>query len=70
MQHFDRYKPPQPPVRSGIHLDAKEVDEVADLLRELRELTLSRGSFRACCDFLARYAGETDAPSLVPAEIR
>jgi hypothetical protein len=52
----------------GTMLDARDVAMLSSLIRELRDLTQSRGSFAAATDFLRRIGAETDSPRLVPAD--
>lgn len=60
---------PMAPARApGTMLDAREVAVLSSLIRELRDLTQSRGSFAAASDFLRRLGAETQSPRLVPAD--
>ncbi len=52
---------------SSVVLDARDVETLSSLMRELRELTLSHRSFTAASEMLRRF-GETDGPRLVPAD--
>lgn len=52
---------------SGVMLDARDIETLSSLMRELRDLTLSRRSFIAASELLRRF-GETDGPRLVPAD--
>ena len=52
----------------GTMLDARDVVVLSSLIRELRDLTQSRGSFAAASDFLRRFGAETESPRLVPAD--
>ena len=52
----------------GTMLDARDVVVLSSLIRELRDLTQSRGSFAAASDFLRRLGAETESPRLVPAD--
>jgi len=66
-------KPFQPnaPARrpaAGLLLDAGEVATLSALMRELRDVTLSRRSFSAASAFLHRLGGEAERPRLVPAD--
>jgi hypothetical protein len=49
-------------------LTPAEIGTMVRLLAELRDLTLSRQSFEAASDFLRRFGGEVESPSLVRAE--
>jgi hypothetical protein len=60
---------PIAPVRApGTMLDARDVAVLSTLIRELRDLTQSRGSFAAASDFLRRLGAETESPRLVPGD--
>lgn len=52
----------------GTMLDARDVAVLSSLIRELRDLTQSRGSFAAASEFLRRIGAETESPRLVPAD--
>ena len=60
--------PMAPPRAPGTMLDARDVAVLSSLIRELRDLTQSRGSFAAASDFLRRLGAETESPRLVPAD--
>lgn len=49
-------------------LSQDDVDTLVSLMTELRELTQSRRSFAKATDLLQRLGGETQSPSLVPAD--
>lgn len=53
----------------GTMLDARDVVVLSSLIRELRDLTQSRGSFAAASDFLRRLGAETESPRLVPGDV-
>jgi hypothetical protein len=57
------------PRAAGTTLDARDIDVLSSLIRELRDLTQSRGSFAAASDFLRRIGAETESPRLVPADV-
>jgi hypothetical protein len=62
---------PQSPVRhpaSTLMLDAQDMATLSTLMRELRDITQSRGSFSAASAFLRRLGAETEGPRLVPAD--
>ncbi|MFN3743518.1 MAG: hypothetical protein ACK4TL_02305 [Hyphomicrobiaceae bacterium] len=62
---------PQWPARQPaptLTLDAQDVATLSTLMRELRDITQSRGSFRAASAFLRRLGAETEGPRLVPAD--
>jgi hypothetical protein len=69
MYYPDRYDRPASPPRSGAYLTAEEIRDIAGMMEELRGLTLSRSTFKATSTFLARFAGETEAPSLVAGDL-
>jgi hypothetical protein len=48
-----------------VQLPVEDIEQIATLMRELRDTTLSRRTFAAATLFLRRYAGETDSPTLV-----
>jgi hypothetical protein len=54
---------------AGTTLDARDIDVLSSLIRELRDLTQSRGSFAAASDFLRRIGAETESPRLVNADV-
>jgi hypothetical protein len=60
--------PLAPQQAPGTMLDARDVVVLSSLIRELRDLTQSRGSFAAASDFLRRLGAETESPRLVPAD--
>lgn len=60
--------PLAPQQAPGTMLDARDVVVLSSLIRELRDLTQSRGSFAAASDFLRRLGTETESPRLVPAD--
>jgi hypothetical protein len=68
MYQFDRHERPPSTVPSGAYLTAEEIREVSELMYELRNVTLSRRTFKAASAFLARFAGETASPGLVPTD--
>ncbi len=70
MYYPDRYDRPAAPPQSGAYLTAEEIRDLVGMMEELRSLTLSRSTFRATSAFLARFAGETQAPSLVTADLQ
>ena len=70
MYYPDRYDRPAAPPQSGVYLTAEEIRDLVGMMEELRSLTLSRSTFRATSAFLARFAGETQAPSLVTADLQ
>ena len=49
-------------------LDAQDVATLSTLMRELRDITQSRGSFSAASAVLRRLGAETEGPRLVPAD--
>lgn len=60
---------PMAPLRApGTMLDARDVVVLSSLIKELRDLTQSRGSFAAASEFLRRLGVETESPRLVPAD--
>ena len=69
MYQFDRYERPEALPQSGAYLTAEEIKELTHLMGELRSLTLSRGTFKATCSFLARFGGERSDVSLVTPEL-
>ena len=50
-------------------LDAQDVAMLSALMRELRDLTPSRRSFRAASALLRRLGAETESPRLVAADL-
>ena len=68
MYYPDRYDRAEPTPSSGAYLTAEEIREMIGLMHELRNVTLSRNTFKATTTFLARFAGEAESPSLVPAD--
>lgn len=66
MQMFDWH--PEPAETSGKIVSEADLRTMADLLRELRDVTLSRTTFAAIDDLLARIAGEAPSSSLVRAD--
>jgi hypothetical protein len=64
----DPSRPPQrlPP---NLILDAREVAILSALMRELRDTTQSRSSFRAASAILRRLGAETESPRLVTADL-
>lgn len=62
---------PQSPVcrlAPSVMLDAQEVATLPSLMRELRDITQSRGTFRAAGAFLRRIGAEVESPRIVPAD--
>lgn len=66
MYYPDRYDRPASTPQSGAYMTADEIREMIELMSELRNLTLSRTTFKATSMFLARFAGETTPSTLVP----
>jgi len=64
----DRSQQPDATSRSGAYLTAEELRELVGLMRELRNATLSRGTFASATNFIGRFAGETHETSVVAAE--
>lgn len=62
-------RPPARPLAPNLMLDAQEVATLSDLMRELRELTQSRGTFSAASSFLRRLGAESESPRLVTADL-
>ena len=54
------------PSVSGTSLSAADVETMAKLMMELREITLSRKTYAAATDFLRRFGGDVEAS--VPVE--
>ncbi len=50
-------------------LDAREVAILSALMRELRDTTQSRSSFKAASAILRRLGTETESPRLVTADL-
>ncbi len=48
-----------------VRLPQEDIEQIAALMRELRDITLSRRTFAATTRFLRHYAGETNSPTLV-----
>lgn len=69
MYYPDRYDRPATTPQSGAYMTADEIRDIVGLMEELRNLTLSRGTFKATSAFLARFGGEVDAPSLVSGDV-
>lgn len=65
MYYPDRYDRPASTPQSGAYLTVEEIRDLVGMMQELRSLTLSRSTFKSTSAFLARFAGETDAPTLV-----
>lgn len=53
---------------TGAALTANDIETLARLMAELRELTQSRGSFAAASEFLKRFGYDSDASALVRPE--
>jgi len=68
MEYSEFTRERQLPRDVGVTLSAAEVETMAKLLAELRELTLSRGSYIAASDFLKRFGCDTDSSGLVRPE--
>lgn len=49
----------------GTSLSAADVETIAKLMMELREMTLSRKTYAATTDFLRRFGIDVDASALV-----
>lgn len=56
------------PRDAGLALSATDVETMARLMSELRDLTLSRASYIAASDFLKRFGCDTDGSALVRPE--
>ncbi len=54
---------------TGQYLSAEDVGQMVALIKELREVTLSRKSFTAANAFLARFTSEDVVPELVRDEL-
>lgn len=52
----------------GTTLTSAEVSLLADLIAELRELTLSRATYRAATEMLKRFGRDVDVSALVMPE--
>lgn len=65
MQFADSYEMPEISAPAGQFLSAEDVNAMIRLMQELRDVTLSRGTFTAASDFLARLGDAAAAPSLV-----
>lgn len=61
---FDRTRASEV-VNSAIRIDAEDIARIAAMMRELRDLTLSRRTFADATRFLRQFAGERDSPCLV-----
>ena len=66
MQMFDWH--PEPTETTGRLVSEADLDTMAVLLRELRDVTLSRATFTAIDDLLSRIVGEAPSSSLVRAD--
>ncbi len=58
----------QQPIRPGASLSSADIEAMARLLAELKEVTLSRGTYVAATSFLKRLGYEVDTASLVRPE--
>ena len=58
-------RPAASPQSPTVMLDAREIETLSVLMRELRDLTMSRRSFTAASDLLRRLGAETESPRLV-----
>jgi hypothetical protein len=58
----------QQPIRPGASLSATDIEAMARLLAELKEVTLSRGTYLAATTFLKRFGYEVDSSALVSPE--
>jgi hypothetical protein len=56
------------PLGAGAALSVADVEAMAKLMAELRELTQSRGSYLAASEFLKRFGYEADSTVLVRPE--
>jgi hypothetical protein len=63
----DPHWPARQPAPS-LTLDAQDVATLSTLMRELRDITQSRGSYSAASAFLRQLGAETEGPRLVPAD--
>jgi hypothetical protein len=52
----------------GVMFDAREVAVLSSLMKELRDVTQSRGTFSAASEILRRIGAEFESPRLVPAD--
>ena len=65
MYYPDRYDRSEPTSHSGAYFTAEEVRELAELMAELRSLTLSRRTFRTTSSFLSRFGSGSAESTLV-----
>ena len=64
MQRWTNQHEPEPPAASGKFLSAEEVVSMVNLLRELRDLTLSRRTFATATE--SRWVRRVSCCSLNP----
>ena len=69
MQPWTDHHSPQSGVTSGTYLNADEIGILVGLMQELRDLTLSRRSFAAASEIIARFTGEADISHVVPVDV-
>lgn len=69
MQSFDYYGSQPTRTTRDIALSHEDLEVVARLMRELQELTQSRGTFVAAGRLLRRITGETPDTSIVGADL-
>jgi hypothetical protein len=69
MHYHDSYKAPREAEPRKVLLTADETASIAELMRELRDTTLSRRTFLAASDFIKRFTGSTDGSMLVPGDL-
>ncbi|MDX2155019.1 MAG: hypothetical protein SFW09_00800 [Hyphomicrobiaceae bacterium] len=58
----------QQPRSAGVALTGSDIEAIAKLMCELREVTLSRGTYVAASDFLRRFGYDADSSALVRPE--
>lgn len=61
---WERRNPPRP----AVELSAEDIETIARLMLELRDITLSRASYQAATDFLKRFGFDIDSGALVRPE--
>ncbi len=68
MEYSEGYWNTPYPQAADHMLSQEDVTDLVSLMTELRELTQSRRTYSKATEFLRRFNGEINSPSLVPAD--
>ena len=58
------------PLRADVSLSVTDIERMAKLMAELKELTQSRGTYAAAAEFLERFGfGQSDVSLVMPEQL-